>query len=294
MIYCSRGFNSSLSKAEGWSSSNIQFPVRNICPDCCNMVVYCLYKHKLELFLLFFSWSCLFAVTCLKCSGFVLFSRWLDGLSHGMLRSGPLFCTYPVEQSLQDAYTGTRNQRAQQLCGFHYFNLPFRGLGSGWVDGKGQDPPPEKSGPAQQGRHLWLMWGQQLPLSLAAVLQLSLCRGLQALAEAPVFKPFPFQQCKQCQHGEGHILLDWGSSLNAPYLKATWRESPYLLFPVHWGDGGLFLMLQPAHRCRACETLSKSLLWCVLQVFHSSYFGISKMSFWWGKVILQNFAYSRS
>lgn len=69
----------------------------------------------------------------------------------------PSFCTYPVEQGLQDA----RNQRAQQLCGLHCFNLPFRDLGSGWVDGKCWDPAPEKTGPAQQGRHLWLMWGQQ-------------------------------------------------------------------------------------------------------------------------------------
>lgn len=41
------------------------------------------------------------------------------------------FCTYPVERGLLDAYTGTRNPRAQQLCGLHYFNLPFKDLGSG-------------------------------------------------------------------------------------------------------------------------------------------------------------------
>lgn len=181
MIYCSRDFNSPLSNAEGWSSSNIQFPVRNTCLDCWNMVVYCVYKQKLELFMLFFSWSYLFAVTCLKYSSFVLFSRWLDGFSHGMLRLEPLLCTYPVEQGLQDADVGTRNQWAQQLCGLHYFNLPFRDLGSGWVDGKGRDPPPEQIGPAQQGRYPWLMWGQQLPLSLAAFPQLSLCTGLWRL-----------------------------------------------------------------------------------------------------------------
>lgn len=67
MIYCSTGFNSPLSNAEGWSSLNIQFPARNTCHDCWNMVVYHLYKHKLEdFFLLFFSWSYLFAVNCLK------------------------------------------------------------------------------------------------------------------------------------------------------------------------------------------------------------------------------------
>lgn len=44
------------------------------------------------------------------------------------------------------------------------------------------------------------------------------------LARAVVLKPFPFQQRKQKQHGEGHILMAWSSSLNAPYLKAAWES----------------------------------------------------------------------
>lgn len=183
VIYCSRGFNSPLSNAEGWSSSNIQFPVRNTCRDCWNMVVYCLYKHKLELFLPLFSWSYLFAVTWLKYSSFVLFSRWLDGFFHGM-PDWPSFSTSPVEWGLQDVCIGTKNQRAQQLCGLHGLNLPFRDLGSGWVGGK--------SGPAQQGRHLWLTGGQQPPGALlpsrssAPAWVCSACRGC-----CPQALPFP-------------------------------------------------------------------------------------------------------
>lgn len=137
-------------------------------------------------------------------------------------------------------------------------------------------------------------WGVSSPLEPCCPPTAQPLRGSAALAGAAVLKPFPFQWWKQRQHREELILLAWGSLLNAPYLKATWKELPYLLFPVHWGDGGLFLMLQPAHSCRTCEMLSESPLWCILQVFHSGYFGIPKLSFWLGKVILQNFVHSRS
>lgn len=41
---------------------------------------------------------------------------------------------------------------------------------------------------------------------------------------------------------------------------------------MHWGDGGLFLMLKPAHSFRPREMLPKSPLCCVLQAFHRGYF----------------------
>lgn len=98
-------------------------------------------------------------------------------------------------------------------------------------------------------------------------------------ASAWVCCPQACPQSHQHPRGEEQILLVQASPLKAPYLKAPWRELRYLLFPVHWGDGGLFLMLKLAHSCRPCEMLPKSTLCCVLQVLYRSYFRISRMAF---------------
>lgn len=88
-------------------------------------------------FVLSFFWRYLFAVPCVMYTVW-FFSRWLDGyFCH--VQAAP--CS-AVQRGLQNAHTGTGNQREQLLCGLHCLSPSFQGHGE-WVSrwkGLGSSP----------------------------------------------------------------------------------------------------------------------------------------------------------
>lgn len=178
MIYCSRGFNSPLSNAEGWASSNIQFLGRNACHDCWNILAYCPCKYKLVGFFLvvfFVLFLELFICSAMCNAHGLVFQQVVGWIFPCHVQAGP--CS-AVQRGLQDAHRGTGNQRAQLLCGLHCLFTSFQGYGE-WVSRwKGLGFSPRENCARAEEEASVADVGSADPSGFAALLQLSLCVGL--------------------------------------------------------------------------------------------------------------------